>query len=80
MHILQLPDGEIFKAGTDKNEWLPQGKTIKVDVDTIIFCRKGTANIEIDLIPYEIVANTHLRREIIYYITLPIVNNTKCCR
>ena len=60
MHILQLPDGEIFKAGTDKNEWLPQGKTIKVDVDTIIFCRKGTANIEIDLIPYEIVANTQL--------------------
>lgn len=60
MHILQLPDGEIFKVGTDKNEWLPQGKTIKVDVDTIIFCRKGTANIEIDLIPYEIVANTQL--------------------
>lgn len=60
MHILQLPDCEIFKAGTDKNEWLPQGKTIKVDVDTIIFCRKGTANIEIDLIPYEIVANTQL--------------------
>ena len=60
MHILQLPDDEIFKAGTDKNEWLPQGKTIKVDVDTIIFCRKGTANIEIDLIPYEIVANTQL--------------------
>ncbi|MDN0072177.1 helix-turn-helix domain-containing protein [Bacteroides caecigallinarum] len=60
MHILQLPDGEIFKAGTDKNEWLPQGKTIKVDVDTIIFCRKDTANIEIDLIPYEIVANTQL--------------------
>ena len=60
MHILQLPDDEIFKAGTDKNEWLPQGKTIKVDVDTIIFCRKGTANIEIDLIPYELVANTQL--------------------
>lgn len=60
MHIFQLPDDEIFKAGTDKNEWLPQGKTIKVDVDTIIFCRKGTANIEIDLIPYEIVANTQL--------------------
>ena len=60
MHILQLPDGEIFKVGTDKNEWLPQGKTIKVDVDTIIFCRKGTAHIEIDLIPYEIVANTQL--------------------
>lgn len=60
MHILQLPDDEIFKAGADKNEWLPQGKTIKVDVDTIIFCRKGTANIEIDLIPYEIVANTQL--------------------
>lgn len=60
MHILQLPDGEIFKAGTDKNEWLPQGKTIKVDVDTIIFCRKGTAHIEIDLIPYELVANTQL--------------------
>ena len=60
MHILQLPDCEIFKAGTDKNEWLPQGKTIRVDVDTIIFCRKGTANIEIDLIPYEIVVNTQL--------------------
>lgn len=60
MHILQLPDDEIFKAGADKNEWLPQGKTIKVDVYTIIFCRKGTANIEIDLIPYEIVANTQL--------------------
>lgn len=60
MHIFQLPDDEIFKAGADKNEWLPQGKTIKVDVDTIIFCRKGTANIEIDLIPYEIVANTQL--------------------
>lgn len=60
MHILQLPDDEIFKAGADKNEWLPQGKTMKVDVDTIIFCRKGTANIEIDLIPYEIVANTQL--------------------
>lgn len=60
MHILQLPDDEIFKAGADKNEWLPQGKTIKVDVDTIIFCRKGTANIEIDLIPYELVANTQL--------------------
>lgn len=60
MHIFQLPDDEIFKAGADKNEWLPQGKTIKVDVDTIIFCRKGTANIEIDLIPYELVANTQL--------------------
>lgn len=60
MHILQLPDGEIFKAGADKYEWLPEGKTIKVDVDTIIFCRKGTAYIEIDLIPYEIVANTQL--------------------
>lgn len=60
MHIFQLPDDEIFKAGADKNEWLPQGKTMKVDVDTIIFCRKGTANIEIDLIPYEIVANTQL--------------------
>lgn len=60
MHILQLPDDEIFKAGADKNEWLPHGKTIKVDVYTIIFCRKGTANIEIDLIPYEIVANTQL--------------------
>lgn len=60
MHILQLPDGEIFKAGADKYEWLPEGKTIKVDVDTIIFCRKGTAFIEIDLIPYEIVANTQL--------------------
>ena len=60
MHILQLPDGEIFKAGADKNEWLPQGKTMKVDVDTIIFCRKGRANIEIDLIPYELVANTQL--------------------
>lgn len=60
MHILQLPDDEIFKAGADKNEWLPQGKTMKVDVDTIIFCRKGTAHIEIDLIPYEIVANTQL--------------------
>lgn len=60
MHIFQLPDDEIFKAGADKNEWLPQGKTMKVDVDTIIFCRKGTAHIEIDLIPYEIVANTQL--------------------
>lgn len=60
MHILQLPDDEIFKAGADKNEWLPQGKTMKVDVDTIIFCRKGTAHIEIDLIPYELVANTQL--------------------
>lgn len=60
MHIFQLPDDEIFKAGTDKNEWLPQGKTMKVDVDTIIFCRKGTAHIEIDLIPYGIVANTQL--------------------
>lgn len=60
MHIFQLPDDEIFKAGADKNEWLPQGKTMKVDVNTIIFCRKGTANIEIDLIPYEIVANTQL--------------------
>lgn len=60
MHIFQLQDDEIFKAGADKNEWLPQGKTMKVDVDTIIFCRKGTANIEIDLIPYEIVANTQL--------------------
>lgn len=60
MHILQLPDDDIFKAGADKNEWLPQGKAIKVDVDTIIFCRKGTAHIEIDLIPYEIVANTQL--------------------
>lgn len=60
MHIFQLPDDEIFKAGADKNEWLPQGKTMKVDVDTIIFCRKGTANIEIDLIPYELVANTQL--------------------
>ena len=60
MHILQLPDGEIFKAGADKNEWLPQGKTMKVDVDTIIFCRKGTAHIEIDLIPYELVANTQI--------------------
>lgn len=60
MHILQLPDDEIFKAGADKDEWLPSGKTMKVDVDTIIFCRKGTAIIEIDLIPYEIVANTQL--------------------
>ncbi len=60
MHILQLPDDEIFKAGADKDEWLPSGKTMKVDVDTIIFCRKGTALIEIDLIPYEIVANTQL--------------------
>ena len=60
MHIFQLPDDKIFKAGADKNEWLPQGKTMKVDVNTIIFCRKGTANIEIDLIPYEIVANTQL--------------------
>lgn len=60
MHILQLPDNEIFKAGADKDEWLPQGKTMKVDVDTIIFCRKGIAHIEIDLIPYEIVANTQL--------------------
>ena len=60
MHIFQLPDDEIFKTGADKNEWLPQGKTMKVDVDTIIFCRKGTAHIEIDLIPYEIVANTQL--------------------
>lgn len=60
MHILQLPDDEIFKAGADKDEWLPPGKTMKVDVDTIIFCRKGTALIEIDLIPYEIVANTQL--------------------
>lgn len=60
MHILQLPDNEIFKAGADKDEWLPQGKTMKVDVNTIIFCRKGTAHIEIDLIPYEIVANTQL--------------------
>lgn len=60
MHIFQLPDDEIFKAGADKYEWLPEGKTIKVDVDTIIFCRKGTANIEIDLIPYELVANTQL--------------------
>lgn len=60
MHIFQLPDDEIFKAGADKNEWLPQGKTMKVDVDTIIFCRKGTAHIEIDLIPYELVANTQL--------------------
>lgn len=60
MHIFQLPDDEIFKAGADKNEWLPQGKTMKVDVDTIIFCRKGTALIEIDLIPYELVANTQL--------------------
>ena len=60
MHIFQLPDDEIFKAGADKNEWLPQGKTMKVDVNTIIFCRKGTANIEIDLIPYELVANTQL--------------------
>ena len=60
MHIFQLPDDKIFKAGADKNEWLPQGKTMKVDVDTIIFCRKGTAHIEIDLIPYEIVANTQL--------------------
>lgn len=60
MHILQLPDDEVFKAGADKDEWLPPGKTMKVDVDTIIFCRKGTALIEIDLIPYEIVANTQL--------------------
>lgn len=60
MHIFQLPDDEIFKAGADKNEWLPQDKTMKVDVDTIIFCRKGTAHIEIDLIPYELVANTQL--------------------
>lgn len=60
MHIFQLPDDEIFKAGADKNEWLPQGKTMKVNVDTIIFCRKGTAHIEIDLIPYELVANTQL--------------------
>ena len=60
MHILQLPDDEIFKAGADKDEWLPSGKTMKVDVDTIIFCRKGSAHIEIDLIPYEIVANTQL--------------------
>lgn len=60
MHIFQLPDDEIFKAGADKNEWLPQGKTMKVDVDTIIFCRKGTAHIEIDLIPYELVAYTQL--------------------
>lgn len=60
MHIFQLPDDEIFKAGADKYEWLPEGKTIKVDVDTIIFCRKGTAHIEIDLIPYELVANTQL--------------------
>lgn len=60
MHIFQLPDDEIFKAGADKNEWLPQGKTMKVDVATIIFCRKGTAHIEIDLIPYELVANTQL--------------------
>ncbi len=60
MHILQLLDDEIFKAGADKDEWLPPGKTMKVDVDTIIFCRKGTALIEIDLIPYEIVANTQL--------------------
>ena len=60
MHILQLPDDEIFKAGADKDEWLPPGKTMKIDVDTIIFCRKGTAIIEIDLIPYEIVANTQL--------------------
>ena len=60
MHIFQLPDDKIFKAGADKNEWLPQGKTMKVDVDTIIFCRKGTAHIEIDLIPYELVANTQL--------------------
>ena len=60
MHILQLPDDEIFKAGADTDEWLPPGKTMKVDVDTIIFCRKGTAIIEIDLIPYEIVANTQL--------------------
>ena len=60
MHILHLPDGEIFKAGADKDEWLPPGKTMKVDVDTIIFCRKGTALIEIDLVPYEIVANTQL--------------------
>ena len=60
MHILHLPDGETFKAGADKDEWLPPGKTTKMDVDTIIFCRKGTAHIEIDLIPYEIVANTQL--------------------
>ena len=60
MHIFKLPDDEIFKAGADKYEWLPEGKTIKVDVDTIIFCRKGTAHIEIDLIPYELVANTQL--------------------
>lgn len=60
MHIFQLPDDEIFKAGADKYEWLPEGKTMKVDVDTIIFCRKGTAHIEIDLIPYELVANTQL--------------------
>lgn len=60
MHILQLPDDEIFKAGADKDEWLLPGKTMKVDVDTIIFCRKGTALIEIDLIPYEIVTNTQL--------------------
>ena len=60
MHILQLPDDDIFKAGADKNEWLPQDKTMKADVDTIIFCRKGTAHIEIDLVPYEIIANTQL--------------------
>ena len=60
MHIFKLPDDEIFKAGADKYGWLPEGKTIKVDVDTIIFCRKGTAHIEIDLIPYELVANTQL--------------------
>lgn len=60
MHILQLPGDEIFKAGADKDEWLETSKTMKMDVDAIIFCRKGTAHIKIDLIPYEIVANTQL--------------------
>lgn len=60
MRIIRLPDNEVFKAGANTNEWFPSGETIKMEIDTIIFCRGGIAHIEIDLVPYEITANTQL--------------------
>lgn len=60
MELLCLLQDEPFRAGTNEIIDMHSNHIIKLEDASIIFCRHGSAHIEIDLQSYEIVENTQL--------------------
>lgn len=60
MDIYRLPEDELFIAGTEQMGLLTTGKIIKTENYSILFCRSGSAYIEIDFNRHYITQNTQV--------------------